>query len=79
MTIGKIWLIFKRMCFSQNYTGMHSIHKNEVKKLKFGLEVPLHGFKKHLEQIFEFLIFLGIWRMMSKTSDILTILTIKKI
>ena len=41
MTIGKIWLIFKRMCFSQNYTGMNSSHKNEARKLKFGLEVPM--------------------------------------
>ena len=52
---------------------MHSIHKNEAKKLNFGLEVPLHGFKKHLEQIFEFLIFLEIWRIVSKISDVLSI------
>ena len=54
MTIGKIWLIFSKMCFSQNYAVTDSIHKNEARKLKFGLEVPLYRFYKHLEQIFEF-------------------------
>ena len=42
--IGKIWLIFIKMCFSKNYTGMNFSHKNEARKLKFGLEVHLYGF-----------------------------------
>ena len=54
MKIGKIWPIFTKNVFSQTYAVTDSIHKNEARKLKFGLEVPLHGFKKHLEQIFEF-------------------------
>ena len=55
--IGKIWLIFRKMRFSQNYAGTNSIHKNEARKLKFGLEVPLYVFCKCLEQVFEFLTF----------------------
>ena len=45
------------MCFSQNYAGTDSVYKNHARKLKFGLEVPLYGLYKPLEQIFEFLIF----------------------
>ena len=41
MKISKIWLIFIKVSFSQNYAGMDSIRKNEVRKLKFGLEVPM--------------------------------------
>ena len=35
---------FTKICFSQNYSGIKSSHKNEARKLKFGLEVPIYGF-----------------------------------
>ena len=46
--IVKIWEIsmrqnvanFHKNAFSQNYPGTHSIHKNEARELKFGVEVP---------------------------------------
>ena len=44
MNIGKIWLIFTKIRFSQSYAATDSIHKNEARKLTFGLEVPLYGF-----------------------------------
>ena len=43
MKIGKIWLIFTKMRFSQNYTGADSVLKIEDRKLKFGLVVPLYA------------------------------------
>ena len=42
--VGKIWPTFTKMHLSQNYAGMDSIHKNEARELKFGLDVPLYGF-----------------------------------
>ena len=56
MKIGKIWLIFILKRFPQNYTGMNSSHKNEARKLKFGLEVHLYGFWNTWNRFFQFLI-----------------------
>ena len=38
MKISKIWLIFTKVSFSENYAGTDSIPKNEDRELKFGLE-----------------------------------------
>ena len=45
--LTKVWLIFTKMCFSQNYSGTDSVYKNHARKLKFGLEVPLTGLYKY--------------------------------
>ena len=45
MKLGKFWLIFTKMRFSQIHTDTDFFNKNEAsRKLKFGLEVPLYGF-----------------------------------
>ena len=43
MKLGKFWLLFTKTRFSKNHTGTNSLHKNEARKLKLGIEVPLYG------------------------------------
>ena len=56
MKISKIWLISSKVNSLENYAGTDSIPKNEDRKLKFGLEVPM-DFQKMLRSeiwIFDF-------------------------
>ena len=43
--------------FPQNHAGTDFFFKNEARKLKFGLVVPVYSIYKSMEQIFQILLF----------------------